>query len=692
MHTSCKLQVKCPRCGQAFATSNALSKHKRFCDTGNSRTPPPGSMPHLPQHGSPNPYLMYSRAPYYQPQSLIPSYPQPAIFAPGHPAASFFSSSLMNQSHKLNEDKLRLKPDPVFMNGKFNPYYPTEDPLMLLLKERAEQDLMRRITTTPPSTTQPTFSLNKASPNVGEDAVSRPSPARPVVTSSFSDIKEALTEPEINVVDVQPEPHDLSSTSEDRLTSSEKSISPNSPFDQKSNDEQPLDLRVEGKRKTGQEEEKCKYSEEKEETEESPHKKLKTNDSDTSENSNDRHSKNYQCSSAERSPTSPKNSSAVRPKEETQKPSPNNPPQSPIEKSITTLENNRLPSMVYPIPQYPHPPIRFNNMMYRNPFPNFSSPDSNSNTDRFITSQMPPFQSRFLFASMVNGLANGQGLHRPPLDMVRPSIDTFTGAYKPYDTVVNHSIPDSVNGNKLKDRYTCKFCGKIFPRSANLTRHLRTHTGEQPYKCKYCERCFSISSNLQRHVRNIHNKEKPFKCPLCDRCFGQQTNLDRHLKKHEGDDGSGIVAVADSPGSSNENDGEDACVEIRNFVGRVAYSNMENFSHNLNLNLLSQFKLPSTPPEQERVNSTTSPAEEEGSEMTVDSDRDSPQDHAIFPFPIGKTGYQDSPLGLVVNKGLDYIVGKSMSSSSFDLKLKTDKEESPLNNNISESERIQVSA
>lgn len=30
-----------------------------------------------------------------------------------------------------------------------------------------------------------------------------------------------------------------------------------------------------------------------------------------------------------------------------------------------------------------------------------------------------------------------------------------------------------------KDRYTCKFCQKVFPRSANLTRHLRTHTGEE---------------------------------------------------------------------------------------------------------------------------------------------------------------------------------------------------------------------
>eukprot|EP00093_Oithona_nana_P005023 05023.XXX_230578_230894_1 [CDS] Oithona nana genome sequencing. len=73
----------------------------------------------------------------------------------------------------------------------------------------------------------------------------------------------------------------------------------------------------------------------------------------------------------------------------------------------------------------------------------------------------------------------------------------------------------------------------MFPRSANLTRHLRTHTGEQPYKCKYCERSFSISSNLQRHVRNIHNKEKPFKCSLCDNSFCQQANLERHVRKHQ---------------------------------------------------------------------------------------------------------------------------------------------------------------
>lgn len=128
---------------------------------------------------------------------------------------------------------------------------------------------------------------------------------------------------------------------------------------------------------------------------------------------------------------------------------------------------------------------------------------------------------------------------------------------------------------KSKDRYTCKFCGKVFPRSANLTRHLRTHTGEQPYKCKYCERSFSISSNLQRHVRNIHNKERPFKCEICERCFGQQTNLDRHLKKHESDAVSLGLGMNERirnlrRGGYCDNPTEESYFEeIRSFMGKV---------------------------------------------------------------------------------------------------------------------------
>ncbi|XP_054408942.1 histone-lysine N-methyltransferase MECOM isoform X11 [Pongo abelii] len=168
------------------------------------------------------------------------------------------------------------------------------------------------------------------------------------------------------------------------------------------------------------------------------------------------------------------------------------------------------------------------------------------------------------------------------IENMAEKLESFS-ALKPEASELLQSVPSMFNFRappnalpenllrKGKERYTCRYCGKIFPRSANLTRHLRTHTGEQPYRCKYCDRSFSISSNLQRHVRNIHNKEKPFKCHLCDRCFGQQTNLDRHLKKHENGNMSGTATS--SPHSELESTGailddkEDAYfTEIRNFI------------------------------------------------------------------------------------------------------------------------------
>uniref|UniRef100_A0A0N4VQ98 MDS1 and EVI1 complex locus protein EVI1 n=1 Tax=Enterobius vermicularis TaxID=51028 RepID=A0A0N4VQ98_ENTVE len=163
-------------------------------------------------------------------------------------------------------------------------------------------------------------------------------------------------------------------------------------------------------------------------------------------------------------------------------------------------------------------------------------------------------------ASESTSCSEAPGLRAEPAKVdLTPSRNPFTSSafmqmlrrpFPPYPTILppSHIVPFTqsqhpTSGVALlqknnRDRYTCKFCTKVFPRSANLTRHLRTHTGEQPYKCQYCERSFSISSNLQRHVRNIHNKEKPFRCDRCDRCFGQQTNLDRHIKKHQATEGT----------------------------------------------------------------------------------------------------------------------------------------------------------
>ncbi|VDN94289.1 unnamed protein product [Brugia pahangi] len=172
-----------------------------------------------------------------------------------------------------------------------------------------------------------------------------------------------------------------------------------------------------------------------------------------------------------------------------------------------------------------------------------------------------------------------QMLRRPFTYPIVPTPATGVASsnrQNPYTHSSHHSISSAPMLSKsARDRYTCKFCAKVFPRSANLTRHLRTHTGEQPYKCQYCNRSFSISSNLQRHVRNIHNKEKPFRCDRCDRCFGQQTNLDRHTKKHESNSGALTIAATGALTVRRES----LTTPIRTATVALPFSAQSLFSH-----------------------------------------------------------------------------------------------------------------
>jgi uncharacterized C2H2 Zn-finger protein len=208
----------------------------------------------------------------------------------------------------------------------------------------------------------------------------------------------------------------------------------------------------------------------------------------------------------------------------------------------TQLVSPKPTKLVSPIPTKVQPPM-----------PSSFSTECRDHIDRLLAEsgtlaafpRMPFFGSGYSLPFVNPYTLHLQQSHLSPLAGIQniPHYANFN------DYAAMHMSPMM---HKSRDRYSCKFCGKVFPRSANLTRHLRTHTGEQPYKCKYCERSFSISSNLQRHVRNIHNKEKPFRCPLCDRCFGQQTNLDRHIKKHE-TQGPNVI---DSPTHESESDFE----------------------------------------------------------------------------------------------------------------------------------------
>lgn len=65
----------------------------------------------------------------------------------------------------------------------------------------------------------------------------------------------------------------------------------------------------------------------------------------------------------------------------------------------------------------------------------------------------------------------------------------------------NNNHTNNNNNIKNKDRYACKFCGKVFPRSANLTRHLRTHTGKVFFiyiSFRYIEICIIFKFSYRR--------------------------------------------------------------------------------------------------------------------------------------------------------------------------------------------------
>ncbi|XP_019396899.1 PREDICTED: zinc finger and BTB domain-containing protein 40 [Crocodylus porosus] len=83
--------------------------------------------------------------------------------------------------------------------------------------------------------------------------------------------------------------------------------------------------------------------------------------------------------------------------------------------------------------------------------------------------------------------------------------------------------------------FSCEECGAKFAANSTLKNHMRLHTGDRPFMCKHCLMTFMQASALAYHTKKKHSEGKMYACQYCDAVFAQSIELSRHVRTHTGD-------------------------------------------------------------------------------------------------------------------------------------------------------------